>query len=157
MVYCDDKKKKVVVLNMSWKTCLRRYTNQIAFLLLSLTELIQLAINISSSYMAENKRSCNGRTSYIYFQTLGIYTSSLRITVPKKVPIAKIWGLMPLNTSFMTNLGLNVVIIAKNGIFKWKRVSLSVMPRYIHTIIHCLMSLAEYGCKLIAQKRLLWG
>ena len=98
---------------MSWKTCLRRYTNQIAFLLLSLSEFIPLAINISTSYMAKNTRSRNGCSSYIYFQTSGIYTSSLRIIVPRKVLLAKIWGLMPLNTSFMIKLGLKVVIIAK--------------------------------------------
>ena len=106
-------KEKIAVLNKSWKTCLRRYVNEIAFLLLGLTEFIQLAINISTSYMAKNIRSRNGFTSYIYFQTSGIYTSSLRITVPRKVQIAKIWGPMPLNISFMTKLGLKVVIIAK--------------------------------------------
>ena len=42
-----------------------------------------------------------------------IYTSSLRITVQRKVPIAKILGLTPLNSSFMTKLGLEVVIIGK--------------------------------------------
>ena len=51
VVYCNDKKN--AVLNMSWKTCLRRYANQIAFLLLSLTEFIQLTFNISTSYMAK--------------------------------------------------------------------------------------------------------
>ena len=60
---------------MSWKTCLRSYTNEIVFLLLSLTEFIQLAINISISYMAKKPiKSGKGRTSYIYFQTSGIYT-----------------------------------------------------------------------------------
>ena len=112
VIYCDDKRKNWA-LNKSWKTCLCRYANQIAFLPLSLTEFIQLAINISTSYMAKNIRSRNGCTSYIYFQTSGIYTSSLRITVPRKVQIAKIWGLMPLNISFMIKLGLKVVIIAK--------------------------------------------
>ena len=66
VVYCDDKKKKNAVLNMSWKTCLHHYTNQITFLLLSLTEFIQLAINITTSYMAKNIRRHNGCTSYIY-------------------------------------------------------------------------------------------
>ena len=98
---------------MSWKTCLHRYTNQIAFLLPSVTEFIQLTINISTSYLAKNIRSHSGCTSYIYFRTLGIYTSSLRITIPRKVLIAKIWGLMPLSPSFMTKLGLKIVIIAK--------------------------------------------
>ena len=85
----------------------------IAFLLLSLTEFMQLAINISTSYMAKNIRSRNGCTSYIYFQTSGIYTSLMTLTVPRKVQIAKIGGLMPLNISFMTKSGLKVVIIAK--------------------------------------------
>ena len=49
----------------------------------------------------------------IYFPTSGIYSSSLRITIPMKVQIAKILGLMPINISFMTKLGLKVVIIAK--------------------------------------------
>ena len=61
----------------------------------------------------KNIRSRNGFTSYIYFQTSGIFTSSLRITVPRKVQIAKIWGLVPLYISFMTKLGLKVVITAK--------------------------------------------
>ena len=60
VVYCDDKKKKNAVLNMSWKTCLHRYTNQITFLLLSLTEFIQLATNITTSYIAKNIRRHNG-------------------------------------------------------------------------------------------------
>ena len=51
---------------MSWKTCLNRYTNQITFLLLSLTEFIQLAFNITTTYMAKNIRRHNGCTSYIY-------------------------------------------------------------------------------------------
>ena len=67
----------------------------------------------STSYMAKNIRSRNGCISYIYFQVSGIYTSSLRKTFPRKVQIAKILGLMPLNISFMTKLGLKVVIIAK--------------------------------------------
>ena len=49
MAYYDDKKKQNTVLNMSWKTSLRRYTNRIAFLLLGLTELILRAFNISTS------------------------------------------------------------------------------------------------------------
>ena len=110
-----------------------RYTNKIAFLPMSLTEFIQLATYISTSYMAKNIRSHNGCTSYIYFQTSGIYTSSLWITVPGKVQIAKIWGLMPLNISLMTKLGLKVAIIAKMIYSKWKCVSLSVVPRYMHT------------------------
>ena len=105
---------KNTVLNMSWKTCLCSYTNEIVFLLLSLTEFIQLAINISISYMAKNPiKSGKGRTSYIYFQTSGIYTSSLKITVPRMVPIAEIWELMPLNKIFMSKLGLKAIIIAK--------------------------------------------
>ena len=43
------KRKTFAVLNMSWKTSLHRYTNQIVFLLLSLTELILPATNISTS------------------------------------------------------------------------------------------------------------
>ena len=66
VVYRDDKKKKNAVLNMSWKTCLHRYTNQFTFLLLSLTELIQLAINITTSCMAKNIRRHNECTSFIY-------------------------------------------------------------------------------------------
>ena len=61
---------------------------------------------------SKNIRSRNGFTSYIYFQTSRIYTSSLRTTVPRKVQIAKIWGLMPLNISFMTKFWLKVEIIA---------------------------------------------
>ena len=97
VVYCDDKKKKNAVLNKSWNTCLRRYANQIAFLYnwLSILALVTWPKNI---------RSRNGFTSYIYFQTSRIYTSSLRITVPRKVQIAKIWGLMPLNISFVAKL-----------------------------------------------------
>ena len=57
VVYCDDKKKKIAVLNTSWKTWLRRYANQIAFLLLSLTEFIQLTINISNNYMAKTQEA----------------------------------------------------------------------------------------------------
>ena len=41
---------------MSWKTCLRRYTNQIVFLLLSLTEFILLATNISTSCMTKKHK-----------------------------------------------------------------------------------------------------
>ena len=93
VVYCDDKKKKNAVLNMSWKTCLHRYTTKVAFLLLSLTEFIQLAINITTScYMAKNIRRHDGYTSYIYCLNMGA---------------------LPLSTSFMTKLGLKVVIIAK--------------------------------------------
>ena len=53
VVYCEDKKKFFTVLNTSWKTSLCRYTNQVAFLLLSFTEFIPLAINISISCMAK--------------------------------------------------------------------------------------------------------
>ena len=56
---------KNTVLNMSWKTCLRRYTNEILFLLLSLAEFIQLAINISISYMAK-KHKKRQRTHQLY-------------------------------------------------------------------------------------------
>ena len=96
MVYCDDKKKTIVVLNMSWKTSRRRYTNQIAFLLLSLTELILLAINISISYMAKD----NGFTSFIYFELEG-YIPITENKCPKEGTDC-IWGFTPLNTSFMT-------------------------------------------------------
>ena len=41
-------------------------TNQITFLLLSLTEFIRLAINITTSYIAKNLRRHNGCTSFIY-------------------------------------------------------------------------------------------
>ena len=138
MVYCEDKKKHFAVLNMSWKTSLRRYVNQIPFLLLSLTESILLAINISTSCVAQNIRSHNGCSSFMHFRTSEVYTLSLRITVLRKVPIAKIWGFTPLNTSFMTQLGLKVVIIGKIIYMqsKWKiclSISLSVMPRNVHT------------------------
>ena len=59
---------------MSRKTCLHRDTNQITFLLLSLTELIQLAINITTSYMAKNIRRHNGCTSYILLKYGGSAT-----------------------------------------------------------------------------------
>ena len=131
VVYCDGKKYSSEYV---METCIRRYTNEIVFLLLSLTEFIQLAINISISYMAKkNIRSGKGRTSYMYFQTSGIYTSSLKRTVPRKVPIAKIWELMPLNKICMSKLGLKAIIFAKWYIqSKWKCVSVSVMLRYIH-------------------------
>ena len=66
------KRNIFAVLNMSWKTSLRRYTNQITFLLLSLTELILLAISISTRCMAKNIRSHNECTSFIYSLTSGI-------------------------------------------------------------------------------------
>ena len=50
------KRNIFAALNMSWKTNLHRYTNQIALLLLSFTELVLLAINISTSYMAKKKK-----------------------------------------------------------------------------------------------------
>ena len=53
---------------------LYRYTNQITFLLLSLTEFIQLAINITTSYMAKNIRRHNGCTSYILLKYGGSAT-----------------------------------------------------------------------------------
>ena len=60
---------------MSLKTCLHRYTNKITFLLLSLTEFIQLAINITTScYMAKNIRRHNGCTSYILLKYGGSAT-----------------------------------------------------------------------------------
>ena len=106
VVYCYDKKKKIAVLNTSWKTCLRRYANQIAFLLLSLTEFIQLSLNISTSYMPKKTiRSRNECNSYIYFQTSGIYTSSLKIFVPRKIQIAKIWGSCHLTQALWPNWG----------------------------------------------------
>ena len=108
VVYCDDEKKIFCSSEYVMKD-----TNQIASLLLSLTELILLAINIGTSNMTKNIRSHSGCTSFIYFRTSRIYTSSLRITVQRKVPIAKIWGLPPLNSKFMTKLGLEVVIIGK--------------------------------------------
>ena len=58
------------------------------FLLLSLTEFMQLAINFSTSYMTKNIRSHSGSTIYIYIQTSWIYTSPLRLSVPRKVLIA---------------------------------------------------------------------
>ena len=80
----------------------------------------------------QNIRSHNGCNSFIYFRTSGIYTLSLKITVPRKIPIAKIWGLTTLNTSFMTQLGPKVLIF---GICSQneKYVSLSVMPGNVHT------------------------
>ena len=148
---------------MSWKTCLRLYTNQIAFLLLSLSEFIPLAININTSYMAKNTRSRNGCSSYIYFQTSGIYTSSLRIIVPRKVLLAKIWGLMPLNTSFMIKLGLKVVIIAKIIYSVNVKMCPFICNTQIHTHIYilksinCVMSLARYDRTLTAQKKGYFG
>ena len=116
VVYCDDKKKIFCSSEYVMKD-----TNQIASLLLSLTELILLAINIGTSNMTKTRRSHIGCTSFIYFRTSMIYTSSLRITVQRKVPIAKIWGLTPLNSSFMTKFGLEVVIIGKKYMqSKWK-------------------------------------
>ena len=55
----------------------------------------------------------------------------------------------------MTKFGLKLVIITKIIYSKWKCVSLSVVPKYIHIIksIHYMVSLADYGCKLTAQKR----
>ena len=135
---------------MSWKTCLRRYTNQIAFLLPSLTEFIQLAINISTCYLAKNIRSHNGCTSHIYFQTLGIYTSSLRITVPRKVLIAKIWGLMPLNTSFMTKLGLKIVIIAKMIYSVKVKMCQFIRNAQIHTHIYLNQYTPRYSWQSMA-------
>ena len=150
-----------MVLKKSWKTCLLRYANKITFLLLSLTEFIQLAFNMSTSYMAKNIRRRNGRTSYISFQTSGIYTSSLRITVPRKVQVAKIWGLMPLNISFMTKLGLKLVTIAKMIYSVNLKMCQFICNAQIHAhilkLIHCAMSLAEYGCKLTAQKKATLG
>ena len=108
-----EKRTSFAVLNISLKTSLCCYTNQIASLLLSLTELILLAINIGTSNMTKNIKSQNGCTSFIYFRTLRKYTSSLSITVPMKVLTVKIWGLTPLNRSFMTELGLKVVISRK--------------------------------------------
>ena len=66
VVYCDDKKKKKMQFWICHERRLHRYTNQITFLLLSLTDFIQLAINIITSYMAKNIRRHNGCTSYIY-------------------------------------------------------------------------------------------
>ena len=54
VVYCDDKKKKCG--SESHERRLRRYANHIAFLLLSLTEIMQLPINISTSYMAKKHK-----------------------------------------------------------------------------------------------------
>ena len=65
---------KNTVLNMSWKTCLRRYTNEIVFLLLSLTEFIKLAINISISYMAKKHKKRQGTHQlYIFSNFRDIY------------------------------------------------------------------------------------
>ena len=66
VVYCDDKKKNKMQFWICHERRLHRYTNQITFLLLSLTDFIQLAINIITSYMAKNIRRHNGCTSYIY-------------------------------------------------------------------------------------------
>ena len=63
VVYCDDKKKQLRFLVWVMKDMSSSLHNQVVFLLLSLTELIQLAINISTSYMAKNIRSHNGCTS----------------------------------------------------------------------------------------------
>ena len=147
---------------MSWKSCLRRYTHQIVFLLLSLTEFIQLGINIIYIYIwPKYIRSRNGCTSYIYFQTSWIYTSSLKITVPMKVPIAKILVLMALNSNFMTKMGPKVVIIAKWYIqSKWKCVSLSVMPRYTHIYLYKYTAWCPWQSMSASwqlRKRLLWG
>ena len=109
VVFCDDKKKKM----WFWKRHVFVATQIRLHSCYWVTVFIQLAFNMSTSYMAKNIRRRNGRTSYISFQTSGIYTSSLRITVPRKVQVAKIWGLMPLNISFMTKLGLKLVTIAK--------------------------------------------
>ena len=90
VVYCNDEKKKCtseyVMKHMS--SSLRKSDCILAF--------------------ESHRVSATG-----YFQISGIYTSTLIVIVPRKVPIAKIRGLMPLNTSFMTKLGLKVVIIAK--------------------------------------------
>ena len=99
---------------MSWKTCLHRYKKKRFHSCYRVSQSLYNWLSILTLVIwPKNIRSHNGCTSYIYFQTLGIYTSSLRITVPRKVLIAKIWGLMPLNTSFMIKLGLKIVIIAK--------------------------------------------
>ena len=129
----DDKKKKIAVLNMSWKICLRCYTNQITFLLLSLAEFIQRAINISTSYMPQkHKKPQWMRQLYMFPNFKDIYLITEN-NCSKEGTDCKYLGLIPLNTSFMTKLGLKVVTVAKWYIqSKWKCVSLSVMPRYIH-------------------------
>ena len=153
------KRNKIAVLNIVWQTSVRRHTNQIASLL-SLTELMILAINISTSYMVKNIRNHNGCTCFIYFQTW-IYTLSLRITVPRKVPIAQIWGFTPLNTSFMTQLGLKVVIIDYYYMkSKWKICQFicnAQKSTHILRLIHCVMSLARYSRKLTVKKKATLG
>ena len=111
VVYCDDKKKKNAVLNMSWKTCLRRYTYPIAFLLLSVTEFIQQSSILALITWPKHKKPQWMHQLYIFsnFRDICLITDN---NCSRKVLIAKIWGLMPLNTSFMTKLGLKVVIIA---------------------------------------------
>ena len=140
-------------------TGLSHYTNQVAFLLLSLTELVLLVINISNSYMARNIRSHNGYNNFIYFRTSGIYALLLRMTVPRKVPIAKIWGLTALNTCFMNQLGLKVVIIGKlTYAVKMKNIPVYLLCKETYTnilkSIHCVMSLARYSYKLTVNKNI---
>ena len=96
-------------------------------LLLSFAEFIQLA-------MAKKPKKPQWMHQLYIFSNFGDIDLVTRVSVPRKVPIAKIWELMPPNTSFMTKLGLKLVIIAKWYIqSKWKHVSSSVMPGYIHT------------------------
>ena len=95
VVYCDDKKKKLrfcisherhvfVATHIRLHSCY--WVPQ------SLYWLSILALVICNSLYGQNIRSRNGCTRYIFFQTSGIYTSSLRITVPRKVQIARFGG-----------------------------------------------------------------
>ena len=89
MVYCEDKKKNFCSSEYVMKgKCLSLHKSDCILA----TESRRVNINISISCMTKNIRRHNGCTNFIYFRTSGIYTLSLRITVPRKVPIAKIWG-----------------------------------------------------------------
>ena len=66
-VFVTIKRKYFAVLNMSRKTSHCCYTNQIASILLRITDSVLIAINIGTSNMTKNIRSHNGCTSFIYF------------------------------------------------------------------------------------------
>ena len=92
VVYCDDEKKKLqfwirherhvfVATQIRLYSCYR--VSQSLYNWLSILALVIWPKHKKLQWMHQ---------LYIYFQTSGIYTSSLKIFVPRKVQIAKIWG-----------------------------------------------------------------